>query len=111
MSTLQNLATISFFILSLNAFADKGYYFREGAIRCGYDVPNYALFRKKLIKENDTEKLNCIASKKKEIKALDRKLRKNRETRKAKLKAIESYDCNRIGSEFLKLMCEERKVR
>ena len=50
---------------------------RLAMVKCGYNQPNMKLLVKKIIKDNDTEKINCLESKNTEIES-EQNARKSR---------------------------------
>lgn len=78
---------------------------RMAAELCGFGQPNMALLKKKIKKNMDQDKLDCLKSKKAKIDAvINAEKTKSNKIKQAK-QFIKNYNCNQIQDNYQKALC------
>lgn len=77
---------------------------------CGYSSSNTALFKKQIVQENDTQKLNCLISKAVEVENVATRQNERVLRIENTKNLIAEYDCSSLSA-FEKLLCEYYKEK
>jgi len=78
--------------------------FRMRMFKCGYNIPNAALFKKKIVRKLDYTKLECLESKGVEILSeIDAENTKQNKIKSARI-YMKTYNCEELAGPY-KAMC------